>query len=126
MILSVSHVWFTFQFPAYLRLGAPLSYMVCTLISGISIIAYVIAFSSANNCVSYLNLESFDHWPCPELYAEEFKKLAKLSIVAIYFMAMYFYWYIDYFKMSDFHYAVLYVHIILSFLLWYRAVYRKP
>ena len=126
IILSVSHVWLTFQFPPYLRLGTPWSYIVCALVSGISIIVCVIAFSLANNCISYLNFESFDQWPLPQLFAKEFKLLTKLSIIASYFMIMAFYWYIDFFRMSHFYYVVLYAHTTMCFLLWYRAVYRKP
>jgi len=125
MILSVSHIWLTFQFPAFLRLVTPWSYIVSSLVSGISIITYVIGFSLANNCISYLNLESFDQLSSPQKHVKKFKLLTKLSIVGLYFMIMAFYWYIDFFKMPHFHYLVLYAYSIMCFLLWYRAVYRK-
>ncbi len=124
--LSLFQVWLTFHFPTYIRLGRPLSTIIPIFLSGISIITYIIVFSLANNCISYLNLESFDYLPGAQFYAEIFKWLTKVSIITIAFIAMFFYWYIDFYRMPDLYYAVFYAHIIVTFVLWHRAVYRRP
>ncbi len=126
IFLSMSHVWWTFNFPAYIRLGSPWNIIVSLYISGISIVSYIIAFSTANRCASYLSLDSFDDLPEAHIYSDFFKKLTRGSIVAIALITILFLWRIDFYGMPDLYYAAFYTHIIATFALWYRAVYRKP
>lgn len=119
--LSITHVIYSYKFPMYARFGEPWSTIMWLAVSGISIVAYVLMFSSAHTYIEYFEPKASYLLP----YGQVFKNCAYLFVALIGLGAMYYFWRIDYYHMPTLDYILLYGHLILTFILFYRAVYRE-
>ena len=123
LFLSAIQIWLSVNFPAFVRLGPPLSTIVSLSISVSTIIAYIFVFSYADTYAPRFNLEYLDDAPGP--YGHILKNLHRIGLITLAFTNMLYFWYTDYYGMSNILYAVMYGHWIITFMLMARAINRR-
>ena len=116
--LSCVHVWWSFNFPAYVRLGTSWSAIlgVIASIGATFLTLYIFLFPEKHP--PYLNF--VDVAPSMRL----FTNILRACNVALFHAMAFFVWYNDLYGMSNFYYCLCYAHFYISFVLMHRAVQR--
>jgi hypothetical protein len=123
VFLSAIQVWLNFNFPAFVRLGTPLSTIVSLSISVFSVLVYVYVFLYADTYVPRFNLAYLDD--APEPYRNTLKNLHRIGLITLALVSIVYLWYRDYYRMSNIWYVIMYAHQLLAFMLMVRAINRR-
>lgn len=112
--------WYHYNFPFYVRLGMPLSIIVCTITYASGVFFYCTMFLFPELYAPQYNLVWLDDSPDPVLFKKIFRTLMVLIIGNIWFYV----WYADYYGMSGINYILLYVHWIVNLIFMARIMNR--
>ncbi len=119
---SIAQVFCIAHHPAFTRLDDSWNTFLVAVISFIAVAGIIVAFSSANTFAqSFFNfnyLNAYSHRPIFKI-AETVFLIATGSIA----IAM---WNKSFDQMSNMHYVIFYVNAVVAFILFSRAVHRKP
>jgi len=114
--LSIFQVWWTFNFPAVMRMGS----FCAAALTIISILGNIWMFSDAHRFRPFFDLETFDDAPHAQLLKDRMRGGLLIMVHAV----LLYVWYIDFHRMPDFYYVIWYAQCFVTFVLFYRAVYR--
>ena len=123
IFISTLHIWWCFNFPAYIRLGFPWNTMLSVAMSIFGIVAYVIIFSSPQKFVSCLKFDPIDE---SLFFGLIIKKIMRVWILVVYHISILIIWYKDFYRMPSIYYMLLYIYYLTFFILLFRAAYRQP
>lgn len=123
ILISALQAWWNFNFPAIVRFGSPYNFIFSSVLTIVCIAIYVYIFSNASK---YRSVYSFDFLnDVPEPLQTKLKLLGKCMAVVMALLIFGSFWFMDYYQMTNLHYAALYSFYILAFLLMYNAVHKK-
>lgn len=120
LYLSLVQIWWNFNFPAFVRLGNPLSYIVSVSMSIISTLAFISVFLFPEKYAPSFNFEYLDAAP----NASILKKIHSIWLIIVINFSMFFLWYKDFYGMSNTYYILCYTHWIITFVLIAQAIDR--
>jgi hypothetical protein len=120
--LSILHVVWVFNYTSTMRFTSPLSIVLATMASIAGILANVYCFTFADTFAPGLDLPYLDAVP----YSETWKKIHKITVVALLHVGFLIYWYKDYDRMPNAHYVAKYILCLTAWILFYRAMRSKP
>lgn len=116
--LSIIQVWFSFWFPVYTRLGAPLNLIASSLVSIVGIACIIYLFSCPQEMIfSLFHLRSLEDIPRKERY----RSISIMWSFVVFHVVMLFIWYVDACAMNGIYYLIFYFYWILLLFLLYRA-----
>ncbi len=118
LFLSFLQIWWSFNCPIFVRLGAPLSTIVSTSLSIVGIFLCFLIFVFPEKYVPRINLEWLDDAPNSLLLKEIFK----IIMILVFHLGLFYFWYIDFYRMPDIFYAISYVHCVIAFMLMTNAL----
>ncbi len=121
VFLSVIHVWWSFNLPAYARLEEPYGTLVGTGVSIFGIILYAFIFSHPDVCVARLKFEQID----TQLCGHDFKNFIQVTLWSFFIASWIVVWYKDFYRMPSICYALLYGYYAVFFALLWRAAARQ-
>jgi|GEM_PF-3164201 len=124
LFVSLIQIWFNFKFPAFIKLGTPLSTIVSVSCSIFTTLTCIVVFSMADQYLPQFNLKGFD--TAPEEYREKLKSALRISLFVSYHLIFLYIWWYDYYNMPSFYYVLFYVYCVIVFSLMARAITRQP
>lgn len=122
VFLSTLHVWWCFNFPAFIRLGNPWGTLLSVIMTivGVFLCIYILTFTDI--CRPILSLDYLDKDPDgPAL-----KIITRISSIIIAHLGIFFVWYNNLYGMSNIHYAFAYFNFLMIAVLQNRAANRWP
>lgn len=120
LYLSIVQTWLIFNFPAYIRLGNPWYWIVSIILSIFGIILYIVLILFPERYAPSYNVSFLDDAP----NASTFKKIYKAICLLIAISTMLYFWHIDYYRMLNIDYLILYTHSIIVSLFFIRRIKR--
>jgi len=120
LYLAIVQTWFNFKFPLFVRLGMPLSVIVCAIMSMSIIFCYCTIFLFPEIYAPHYNLEWLDDSPDPEF----FKEIYTFCLRIIIWGGFFYFWYTDYYGMSNVNYVFLFVHWFITYMFMVRIMHR--
>ena len=121
LFISTIHIWCCFNFPAYIRLGFPLNYILSTAVGIFGVVAYVFMLTAPQKIVSYLKFDQIDE---TVFGGHILKQIMPIWIIFVYHASMLVTWYKDFYHMPSIWYAILYVYCAVVYVLLFRATNR--
>ncbi len=122
IFISTIHIWWIFNFPAYMRLGSFYTNILGICMGIFGVILYAFIFSYPKKCVACLKFEQID----TELCGYTFKKVMRILIAAFVAILLLILWYKDFYRMPSIYYILLYIYYVTFFVLLFRAANRQP
>lgn len=119
LYLSVTQIWWNFQFPAIIRLGTPSSTIISITLSVLTTCFYIILFLDRDKYAAQMDCDFLIN------NSISYRSFSKWIMLTAACFTMLFVWYIDFYHMSNMFYALFYTHCFIAFVLFYRAVYRE-
>ena len=113
IFLSAIQIWWCFNWPIFIRLGAPWSTILAVSMSIIGVIVIIFLFSSMDTIARGFNK-----------LAPANKKFIITTQIIVFSVGMLLLWYMDLFGISNIQYALFFAAYFLTFVLIYRAMYR--
>lgn len=121
IFISTIHLWWCFNFPAYVRLGFPLNYILSLFMSIFGVVVYAVMFTAPQKIVSCLKFDQIDE---TVFGGHILKRIMPIWIIFVYHITMLVMWYKDFYHMPGIYYAILYVYCVVVYLLLFRAARR--
>lgn len=121
LYLSIVQIWWSFNFPPFIKLGAPWNTMLGVIISIVCILLYMYMFTYADTYAPMFNL---GYSPKLDRIGRIYKNIERAWIIAIAHISLFIVWYNDLYGMSNAYYVFCYVNLIITFVLMARAVNR--
>ena len=112
LYLLIIQTWVTFNFPAFIRLGNPWYWIVSTSLSLFGIITYIFLILFPERLARSYNASFLDEAPDASTFKKIYNAIRLLIAIAI---TLYI-WHIDYYRMSNIHYIILFTHYIIVYL----------
>jgi len=121
--VSAVQIWFNFKFPAFIRRGTFLHIIFGVTASIITTFVCLYVFAYPERYKSFVDLEYLDD--APEQYRQLFKDLHRALLISVIIAASFYFWYTDYYGMSNTWYIILYAYWFTAFALMIRAIKRS-
>ena len=121
ILISILQTWWNFNFPPFIRLGQPWSFIASLTATIFCITACTYMFSHADKYAKAFSLDYLDE--APEPLGSNLKLFSKIAAPIIPLTIFWYLWQIDYYRMSNLHYAGMYSCTFLMFILFYKAMY---
>ena len=123
ILISILQAWWHFNFPYFIRLGQPWNFIASLTVTILCIIACTYMFSHADQYAKTFRLDYLDE--APEPLRSNLKLFSKIAATIIPLTMFWYSWHIDYYGMSNLHYAGMYSCTFLIFILFYKAMYAE-
>jgi len=120
LYFSIFQTWLIFNFPTFIRLGAPLSTIVSISLSILGILIYISIIIFPEKYVPSYNANFLDSAP----NAPIFKRAYNIVRISISISIMLYVWYSDYYRMPNIDYVILYAHYGIVYAFIVRAMER--
>lgn len=121
LFMSTIHIWWCFNFPAYIRLGGQHSNILGIGMSILGFALYSFIFSQPEKIVSCLKFEQID----TELWGP-LKYVMRIFLSVFLSILLLVAWYKDFYRMPSIYYVLLYIYYLTFFVLLFRAAQRSP
>ena len=122
VLISALNVLWCFVRPDYAHARAPWNTILPVIMSIISVACTVYIFSWANKLALYFNLDYLNEAP----YGALLKKIETVLLILMAHIVFFFMWYKGFYYRSNTFYGATYIISLITWLLFRRAMDRKP